>query len=162
MLEWLKGKVKQGLEAGQKVVITKTLGVHFAPLEKVKGGIPGIADRLAKFVVDAEDESAVRDLAAQMSAPGIVFYRGGERQFSKGMATLLKLLPDDPEMYSRLASVYDAASRTCIFVSVLSDTRFWWQSPLAVHLFGGTLRGRAQEREVFSGRSRGSDDCRET
>jgi hypothetical protein len=72
MLEWLKGKVKQGLEAGQKVVIAKALSLHFAPLENAKGGIPGIADRLAQFVVEGEDQAAVRDLAAHKKRPGVV------------------------------------------------------------------------------------------
>jgi len=111
MLEWLKSKVRQGLEAGQKAVIDKALSVHFLPLENAKRGIPGIAGRLAQFVVEGEDQACVRDLAAHRSRPGIVYFSGGERQFSPGLAKLLKLLPEDPELYLRLALVYEAASQ---------------------------------------------------
>jgi len=43
MLEWLKDKGKQGIEAGQKAVITNSLTSHFSLLEDSKTGIPGIA-----------------------------------------------------------------------------------------------------------------------
>jgi Domain of unknown function (DUF4132) len=112
MLEWLKGKVKQGLETGQKVLLAKAVSVHFAPLENAKGGIPGIAGRLAQFVVEGEDQASVSDLAAHKSRPGIVYFSGGERQFSQGLAKLLTLLPEDPELYLRLALAYEAASQT--------------------------------------------------
>lgn len=112
MLEWLKNKVKQGLDAGQRVVVAKSLSVHFAPLENAKGGLPGIADRLAQFVVDGDDQGSVRDLAAHRTRPGVFYFSGGERQFSQGLAKLLKLLPEDPELYFRLALVYEAASQT--------------------------------------------------
>ena len=69
MLEWLKGKVKQRLETGQEVVLAKAVSVHFAPLENAKGGIPGIASRLAQFVVEGEDQVSASDLAAHRSAP---------------------------------------------------------------------------------------------
>jgi len=83
MLEWLKDKVKQGGDAGQKVVIGRALGLHFAPLENAKGGLPGIADRLAQFVVDGEDQGSVRDLAAHRTRPGVFYFSGGKDSFRK-------------------------------------------------------------------------------
>lgn len=68
MLEWLKNKVKQGPDAGQRVVVAKSLSLHFSPLENAKGRLPGIADRLAQFVVDGDDQGPVRDLAAHRLA----------------------------------------------------------------------------------------------
>jgi len=68
MLEWLKGKVKQGIEAGQKVIIANSLASHFASLEDPKSGIPGIASRLANFVVSGEDHNSVADLVPTCSA----------------------------------------------------------------------------------------------
>src|SRR5260370_41994388 len=80
-------------------------------VEYAEGGIPGIAGRMAQFIVEGEDQASVSDLAAHRSRPGIVYFSGGERQFSQGLVKLLKLLPEDPELYVRLALVYEAASQ---------------------------------------------------
>ena len=134
MLEWLKSKVRQGLEAGQKAVIDKALSVHFLPLENAKRGIPGIAGRLAQFVVEGEDQACVRDLAAHRSRPRHrLFQRGGERQFShQSLAKLLKLLPEDPELYLRLALVYEAASQAAYSSQYSPHPRLWRRTPLAL------------------------------
>src|SRR5215469_1263765 len=110
MLEWLKGKVKQRPEAGQRVVVGKALGSHFAVLEQGKVGIPGIAERLANYVVDGDDQSALNDLKSRKSGMQGYVFGGSRGRFSQGLTGLLKLMPDDPELYARLATVYDIAS----------------------------------------------------
>jgi hypothetical protein len=82
----------------------------------MKGTAPGIGDRLARFVVYGEDQNALREIAAPQSGRQLVIrqiiYYGGQRgQFSKGLATLLKLLPEDPELFLRLALTYEAVSQ---------------------------------------------------
>src|ERR1051326_6115293 len=106
MTEWVKGKIKQGIEAGQKVIIANSLASHFASLEDPKTGIPGIATRLAHYVLYGEDHNAVAELVTHRTTSRLFYYVGDRHVFSKGLGTLLKLLPEDPEIYSRLASVY--------------------------------------------------------
>lgn len=116
MLEWLKDKIKQGTDAGQRIVLAKAVHQHFASLEKMKGTTPGIADRLARFVVYGEDQNALGQIFAPPSGtqPGvgqIIYYGGQMGQFSKGLGMLLKLFPQDPELYLRLALAYEAISQ---------------------------------------------------
>src|SRR5215469_5566960 len=116
MLEWLKDKIKQGADAGERIVLAKAVREHFASLEQMKGTTPGIAERLARFVVYGEDQNALGQIAAPRSGTqlgiGQIIYYGGQRgQFSKGLGTLLKLLPVDPELYLRLALAYEAVSQ---------------------------------------------------
>jgi len=111
MLDWLKGKLKQGADAGQRLIVAKAVHAHFASLEKMKGYAPGIAERLAQFVVYGEDQSALGQIVTPPSGNqlGQSFYFGGRQvQFSKGLTTLLKLFPEDPELYLRLALAYEA------------------------------------------------------
>jgi hypothetical protein len=107
MLEWLKGKVRQGLEAGQAVVIRKALSEHFALLEQGKAGIPGIAARLAGFAMDGENEGALQDLTGHRHLPGFGYYGGPKRRFAEGLSKLLKLMPEDPDL--SLANCYFTA-----------------------------------------------------
>ena len=116
MLEWLKDKIKQGTDAGERIVLAKAVHQHFASLEKMKGTTPGIADRLARFVVYGEDQNALGQIFAPPSGtqPGvgqIIYYGGQMGQFSKGLGMLLKLFPQDPELYLRLALAYAAISQ---------------------------------------------------
>src|SRR5262249_2308540 len=90
---------------------------HFAPFEKMKGVRQGIGDRLARFVLYGEQQIGLNEIAAPQGGaqPGIgqiTSYYGGQRgQFSKGLGTLLKVLPEDPELYLRLALSYEAISQ---------------------------------------------------
>ncbi|HKW33416.1 MAG TPA: DUF4132 domain-containing protein [Candidatus Acidoferrum sp.] len=116
MLEWIKDKIKLGADASQRIVLAKAVREHFVSLEKMKGTTPGIADRLARFVVYGEDQNALGQIFAPSSntQPGIgqIIYYGGQRgQFSKGLGMLVKLFPQDPELYLRLALAYEAISQ---------------------------------------------------
>jgi Domain of unknown function (DUF4132) len=116
MLDWLKEKIKQGADAGERIAMAKALREHFRSLESKKGITPGIGDRLARFVVYGEDQEALSEIVAPTSGTqsgfGQFIYYGGQRgQFSKGLATLLKVLPEDPELFLRLALSYEAISQ---------------------------------------------------
>jgi hypothetical protein len=113
MLDWLKDKIKQGTDAGEHMVLAKAVHEHFVPLENMKGARQGIGDRLARFVVYGEEQNALNEIVAPQSGTqlgiGQIIYYGGQRgQFSKGLGTLLKVLPEDPELYLRLALAYEA------------------------------------------------------
>src|SRR5215510_10075509 len=116
MLDWLREKIKQGADAGERLVLAKAVREHFSPLEKMKGTRQGIGERLARFVVYGEDQNALNEITAPRSGTqfgiGQIIYYGGQRgQFSKGLAALLKVLPEDPELYLRLALAYGAISQ---------------------------------------------------
>ena len=116
MLEWIKDKFKQGADAGQRVVLVKAVRQHFASLEKMKGATPGIGERLARFVVYGEDQNALGQIATpasgtQLGVGQIIYYGSPRGQFSKGLGMLLKLFPEDPELYLRLALTYEAISQ---------------------------------------------------
>jgi hypothetical protein len=111
VLEWLKDKVKDGLEAGQRVVLVSSLTKHFAPLEDVKNGVPGIASRLSRFVVQGADRSALQDLQAKKGNRHNAYSNLRERfaEQSQSYSAFVKTLPQDPDLFVRLALVYDAA-----------------------------------------------------
>jgi HEAT repeat protein len=116
MLDWLKDKIRQGADAGERLLWAKAVREHFAPLEKMKGTRQGIGDRLARFVVYGEDQNSLNEVACPQSSSqfgiGQIIYYAGERgQFSKGLGILLKVLPEDPELYLRLALAYSAISQ---------------------------------------------------
>src|SRR5262249_52266614 len=116
MLDWLKDKIKQGADAGERTMLAKAVREHFAPLEKIKGARQGIGERLARFVVYGEDQDALNELAApqggtQWGTRQIIYYGGQRGQFSKGLGMLLKVLPEDPQLYLRLALAYEAISQ---------------------------------------------------
>lgn len=116
MLDWLKGKLKQGNEAGERILIAKAVQVHFASLEKIKTVTPGIVKRLANFVASRDDEKALNEIvlpgAGRQSGIEQVIYFGGQTgRFSKGLSSLLKVFPHDAELYLRLALAYEAISQ---------------------------------------------------
>jgi hypothetical protein len=111
MLEWLKGRVPQVLESGERAAMAKALSAHFTTRLLGKTAAEGFAERLADFVIDGENPDALRELAARQSRAAIGFDGFGASGGSQNLAPLLKLLPQDPFLYVRLASVYEAASR---------------------------------------------------
>ena len=111
MLEWLKSTVPRDLETGERASIAKALSAHFTTRLLGKTAAEGFAERLAGFVIDGENADALRELAAGLSRAAIGFDGFGASRSSENLATLVKLLPQDPALYVRLASVYEAASR---------------------------------------------------
>ena len=111
MLKWLKSKTPQTLETGERAAIVKALSAHFTTRLLGKTAAEGFAERLADFVIDGENADALRELAAAQSRAAIGFDGFGASSGSENLATLVKILPQDPVLYVRLASVYEAASR---------------------------------------------------
>ena len=122
MFERLKESWRAAKRSGLEIVFAQ----HFALLEEDRGsvgiasrlpqlpvqsGLPGIAHRLARFVIDDEDRAAPRDLKAYLAGRQ---YFGSmmSRQFAerhKGKAKpFFDALPPDPELYVRLAETYEA------------------------------------------------------
>ena len=110
MLESLKGKVTQELETGQRAAIAKALSAHFTTRQLVTTGAEGLAARLVDFVIDGENADALRELAASQSRAAIGFDHYAASRGPENLAALVKLLPQDPSLYVRLASVYEAGS----------------------------------------------------
>ena len=116
MLDWLKDKVKGGFSAVWQSAATAELRAQFTPLEKIQGVKPRIAERLSDFVLQGEGASVVAELAAlqrtiealEMSASH-AYYGGRRGKLAQSLAALIKLLPEDPNIYLRLALVYEAA-----------------------------------------------------
>lgn len=67
MLDWLREKIKQGADAGERLVLAKAVREHFSPLDKMKGTRQGIGERLARFVVYGEDQNALNEVTAPQS-----------------------------------------------------------------------------------------------
>jgi len=111
VLEWLKSKAPQTLETGERAAVVKALSAHFTTRLLGKTAAEGFAERLADFVIGGENADALRELAAAQSRAAIGFDGFGASRSSENLATLVKILPQDPALYVRLASVYEAASR---------------------------------------------------
>src|SRR5262245_54589136 len=114
MFEWLKDKVAAGRQEISNVRAAGELQAQFAPLDKLPGAPPRIADRLVRYVLTGEGEGVVGELAAlqgtsqalDMSAVG---YRPGQGKLAASLSKLITLLPENAELYVRLALVYEAA-----------------------------------------------------
>jgi hypothetical protein len=157
MLDWLKDKIKQGVDAGGRIVIAQALREHLAPLEKMKGVRPGITDRLARFVASGEDRNALNEITVPQSGTqrgiGQIIYYGGERgQFSKGLGVLLKVLPEDPEIYLRLALAYDAISQAghpAYMTSHVSQIPGFWGAHRWLGIFLKELASAGPKDETY-------------
>ena len=82
-------------------VAEAALRKHFAVFEEGKLGVPGIAARLAQFVLTGENPDAVRDLASRRTLKGLICYSGVKSEFSEGLRVHLRLLPEDANLYIR-------------------------------------------------------------
>ena len=109
MLEWIKDKVKQAKAA-------EALRAEFQRIEKGPGAKTGLALRLTHFVLTGEDQGVLADLAAlqhtRMAFTVSQYFYSTPPDGYKGLSGLVKFLPDDPELYLRLAQVYQAAYKT--------------------------------------------------
>ena len=112
MLQWIKDKVTSIPNANA----TEALRAHFEPLDKAPGAKSKLADRLTRFVLTGEDESVVADLAAtngtQHFLTGLSHISAVRFEPQHGLSSLLQLLPDDAEVYLRLAKVYEATKQS--------------------------------------------------
>lgn len=111
MFTRLKESVKEGLDTAKRAEIIQALTQHFATLEDNKNGLPGIASRLALFVVEDEDRAAPKDLTAHFANGQHIGWNisQGFVQRQKGkMKPIFQTLPQDTELFLRLAQVYEA------------------------------------------------------
>lgn len=115
MLGWLKNKI--GLQQQPRQSFPKAeaeLRAQLAPLEKVPNAKRGIVDRVVGFILTGDGESVLGELAALKHTGGsmkfsVVRYGNQTNELSEYLAWLVKLLPEDPELYLRLARVYETA-----------------------------------------------------
>ena len=108
MLDWLKDKVQSGIGAVQQAALVSALTKHFAPLEDAKKGVPGIASRLSRFVVQGDDRRALQDLQASRGNRCYAS-NGWSTEQTRSYSAFVKTLPQDPDLFVRLALAYDAA-----------------------------------------------------
>jgi hypothetical protein len=117
MLEWFKNRLNSSLQVASSPEASKLLIKQLEPLEQVPGSTKGLADRLTRFVLNGEPESAVVELSALKGTShrllvSVAYYGGGRRPSKRDLAALVTVLPEDPELYLRLALVFDAAHET--------------------------------------------------
>jgi hypothetical protein len=111
MFGWIKDKVT-GV-ANEKSA--EALRAEFEALDQVPGAKAGLAERLSRFVLTGEEKGVVAELAS-MQSPGQFFvmsthYYSSAVPKRQGLPALAKLLPEDPDLYLRLATVYETASQ---------------------------------------------------
>ena len=111
MFGWLKDKLASGWQTAEITQAAEQLNAQFEVLEKMPGAKPGLADRLTRYVFTGEPQDVVAELA---SVKNTQFILSNPSTFSAGhiarvdLPALTKLLPEDPELYLRLADVYAA------------------------------------------------------
>ena len=109
MLKWIKDKVAQAK-------VAEALRTEFKRIEQFQDVEAGLAVRLTHFVLTGEDEGVLADLGAlqhtRMYFTVSQYFYSTPPDDYEGLPALVKFLPDDPELYFRLAKVYQAAYKT--------------------------------------------------
>jgi hypothetical protein len=153
MFGWLKDKFASDSQSVEIAKAAEQLKAQFEPIEKLSGAKPAIAERLTRYVFTGEPKDAVPELAAMQNTQFILsnpssFYSHHAARVD--LTLLVKLFPEDPELYLRLADVYDATYRTGSQVSAALggvpipafEGSLSWLSAFVVELSHG---GRRQE-----------------
>jgi hypothetical protein len=107
----LKKSVKEGFDSVKRAAVFQAVSEHFLSLEEDKNGLPGIAGRLARFVVEDEDRAAPKDLIAHLTGLnyiGSMVSEGFVRRQKGKLKPFFQALPRDTELFLRLAQVYEA------------------------------------------------------
>lgn len=131
MLGWLKDKVTGGTSAQAE----EALRAQFKPLEEIQGVKPRLVSRLISYIFTGKGDAVVAELAGMpdthftFASPYHFF---GEKKKTSGLALLVKLLPHNPELYLRLAKVYDAAYQPGAGV-------VYYYNPTPIPVFTGPL-----------------------
>ena len=115
MFGWLKDKFASVSQSVEILKAAEQLKAQFEPIEKLTGAKPAIAERLTRYVFTGEPKDVVPELAAMQNTQFILsnsssFYSHHNARIN--LSLLVKLLPEDPELYLRLADVYDATYKT--------------------------------------------------
>src|SRR4029453_2087270 len=117
MFGWLKDKLGASWQIAEIAKAAEQLRAQFDPLEKLPGAKPALAERLTRYVITGEAEDAVAELAAMQNTQFVLSNPSSYYSFSAHAArvdlpSLIKSLPEDPELYLRLADVYDSTYQT--------------------------------------------------
>lgn len=136
MFKRLRESVKDGLDAVKRAAVEQAVTQHFRSLEEDKNGLPGIASRLARFVVEDEDRGAPRDLTAHLTGLnyiGSLASQGLATRHKGKLKPFFQALPRDTALFLRLAQVYEvlyAPRRTSWAGSIpnLSNQLDWLKS----------------------------------
>jgi hypothetical protein len=112
MFGWLKDKLSGGSELPKAA---DQLCEHLDILGKLPGAKPDLAERLTRYVFVGEPKDAVAELAAMPNTQFILSNPANYLSYQRSrfdFSSWLTLLPEDPELYLRLADVYDATYQT--------------------------------------------------
>src|ERR1700752_816257 len=111
MLEWFKDKLSSGPKGNIDQKAAEELLTQFESVEKAPNMKPRVSERLVSFVLTGEPEQVLSELSALKSSGTTytTYYFAGRTQtkISESLNKLVKLLPEDPALYLRLARVYD-------------------------------------------------------
>ena len=114
MLEWLKDTVAAGTQHISNARAAGELQAQFLPIGKLPGASSGIVDRLIRYVLTGQGDGVVGEIAAlhgttQALDMSATYNGGGRSKLGASLSTLITLLPEEAELYLRLALVYEAA-----------------------------------------------------
>ena len=112
MFGWLKDKLSGNSELGKAA---DQLCAQFDVLGKLPGAKPDLAERLTRYVFTGEPGDVVAELAGMPNTQFILSNPATYLSYQTSrfdLSSWLKLLPEDSELYLRLADVYDATYQT--------------------------------------------------
>jgi len=120
MLGWLKDK----LSGIKNIAAAEKLRTLLDPLDKLPAAKPRLADRLTHYVFTGDGAGVVAELAALQQTQSLTvagyYYSSGAPE--TGFSKLIKVLPHDPELFLRLARVYEAAHQVGTGYAVVAST----------------------------------------
>lgn len=129
MFGWLKDKVT----GNSNTRAAQDLRAAFAPLEQLPGSGRRLAERLAEFVLTGDGPSALSDVSKitniHLSLPYVVGL--SDEAERPRLSQLVKVIPQDPQVFLRLAKVYDA-------IKQVGGAAYIYGAP-AVPVFEGAL-----------------------
>jgi Domain of unknown function (DUF4132) len=156
MLEWLKNTVAAGKQQISNARAAGELQAQFAPIGKLPGAPSCIVDRLVRYVLIGQGEGVVVELAAlqgtcQALDMSATHYGGGRPRLAASLSTLITLLPENADLYLRLAIIYEAAlqagSGARFYTAYVSIPTFHgslsWLSAFLVELSGSRPKEEA-------------------
>lgn len=112
MFDWLKNKV--GMQGQSYTKAASLLEMQLTPLERIAGAGKRIAERLTRFVLTGEGEAVVAELASLQSNQSYYIFSANLGEIADTsvatIASIVEILPQDPNLYLRLAHVYEAAT----------------------------------------------------
>jgi len=110
MFGWLKDKLSAGWKSSEISEAANHLHAQFEPLEKLNGVKPGLAERVSRYAFTGEPKDVIAELTALQNSQFVMSnastFSGQPR--AKGLFSLVPLIPEDPDLYLRLADIYDA------------------------------------------------------